>query len=141
MLRLRDVGGERSIRNADRLAAAAHAAMRGLPHEQVWAFFLNGRNDLIGATRLGEGGLHGCALTPLDVLRPVVLSGASGYALAHNHPSGEPTPSVSDWEMTRKLGEASDLLGVFFLDHVIVTQSPSIWVSMRDNERWNWGQS
>ena len=137
VLRLADVGGVTRIGCCDELVLAAQAAMRDLPHEQVWLFLLNGRNDVQGAIRIGEGGLHGCALRPVDVLRPAMLAGASAVALAHNHPSGDATPSAADVEMTRTLKEACELVGIYLLDHVIVTANPNVFTSMfRSLENW-----
>jgi DNA repair protein RadC len=62
-------------------------------------------------------------LRPADVLRPALEDAASGIVLVHNHPSGDPTPSRADVEMTRALLEACELLGLYFLDHVIVARS------------------
>jgi DNA repair protein RadC len=74
--------------------------------------------------------LHGCALRPADVLRPAVEDAASGIVLVHNHPSGDPTPSLADVQMTRALAAACQILGLRLLDHVIVARSGA--ESLRD---------
>lgn len=132
VLRLADVGGFTRISCADTAAAVGHALMKNVPHEQVWIVMMNGSNDLQGCVRVGEGGMHGCALRPSDILRPVLLAGASGYVVIHNHPSGDPTPSGADVELTRVLAEASELVGVYLLDHVIVTRDPNVWRSLKE---------
>jgi DNA repair protein RadC len=71
---------------------------------------------------VAQGGLHGCALTPGDVLRPAVRDGGSAFVLVHNHPSGDPVPSREDVAMTRLVAAAGELLGVPLLDHVIVAR-------------------
>jgi DNA repair protein RadC len=71
---------------------------------------------------VAQGGLHGCALTPGDVLRPAVRDGGSAFVLVHNHPSGDPFPSREDVAMTRLVAAAGELLGVPLLDHVIVAR-------------------
>ncbi len=93
-----------------------------LDHEQVWLLVLDGRNRLRSAQRVAQGGLHGCALTPGDVLRPAVREGGSAFVLVHNHPSGDPRPSREDVAMTRLVAAAGELLGVPLLDHVIVAR-------------------
>ena len=105
--------------------------MKGLPHEEVWACFANARNDITGLVRIAQGGMHGAAMTPADVLRPALLAGASGFVLAHNHPSGDPTPSSADVEMTKRLLAACSVVGVSMLDHLILTEAGE-WVSMVD---------
>lgn len=98
----------------------AYYDREALPHERVVAVFVNGRNEIVGMARVAEGGLHGCALTALDVLRPAIVAGASAILLAHNHPSGCPDPSTEDIMMTRHLAKACDAVGIPLLDHVVV---------------------
>lgn len=105
---------------------------RGLPHEQVWCLLLSGRNSVSGAVRVAEGGLHGCALQPADVLRPVLLGGVSRFVLAHNHPSGDPTPSVSDLATTRELSLAASTVGLHLVDHLVLCPRENLWRSIRE---------
>lgn len=108
------------------------SVMRRLPHEEVWVAFLNARNVVTGLVRVGQGGMHACALKPADVLRPVLGSDACAFILAHNHPSGDPTPSQNDIEMTRALIKASGVVGLYFADHLIVTERGD-WHSIRES--------
>ena len=101
----------------------------GLPHEEVWILLLNARNQPLGTARVSMGGLHGCALKPSDVLRPAIAASAAAIVMAHNHPSGDFTPSEADLEMTRRMLEAGDIVGVMVLDHLIFTPSGD-WISM-----------
>ncbi len=94
-----------------------------LPHEEVWLLCLDGRNALRSARRVAQGGRHGCALTPADVLRPAIEEAASGIALVHNHPSGDPTPSHADIVMTAALEEACRVVGLSLVDHVVVARA------------------
>jgi DNA repair protein RadC len=105
------------------VAAWAQPRLAGLDHEEVWLLCLDAKNALRSARRIAQGGLHGCALRPADVLRPALEDAASGIVLVHNHPSGDPTPSAADIDMTRALVEACQILGLYFLDHVIVARS------------------
>jgi DNA repair protein RadC len=100
----------------------ARPRLAALEHEEVWLLSLDGRNGLKTARRIAQGGLHGCALTPRDVLQPAVRDGASAIVLVHNHPSGEPGPSTQDVDMTRAVAMACDVVGVPLLDHVIVAR-------------------
>jgi DNA repair protein RadC len=134
LLRLSDVAGCERVTCADELARVGHRLTCDVPHEQVWIVLLNGKNELRGVVRVAEGGMHGAACTPSDILRPVLLGGASGFGMIHNHPSGDPTPSAADLQLTRTLVEASSTLGLCLVDHVVVTQHPQRWVSMRERE-------
>jgi DNA repair protein RadC len=105
------------------VAAWARPRLAALDHEEVWLLCLDAKNALRSARRIAQGGLHGCALRPADVLRPALEDAASGIVLVHNHPSGDPTPSAADIEMTRLLVEACQVVGLYLLDHVIVARS------------------
>ena len=78
------------------------------------------RNGLRLVKRVAQGGAHGCAVMPRDILRPALREGASAIILVHNHPSGDPTPSAADIDMTRRLIEAGDKLAVKVHDHIII---------------------
>jgi DNA repair protein RadC len=119
------VGGLQSAPRLNSFAAVSRWArpmLAGLEHEEVWLVSLDGCGGLRGARRIAQGGLHGCALTPQDVLRPAVRDAASTMVLVHNHPSGDPTPSGDDVEMTRAIESAAHVLGIRLLDHVIVAR-------------------
>jgi DNA repair protein RadC len=110
------------IGSFESVAAWARPRLAWLDHEEVWLLALDGRNGLKSAQRIAQGGLHGCALTPRDVLRPAVRDGASAFVLVHNHPSGDPAPSPEDVEMTRAVAIAADVVGVPLLDHVVIAR-------------------
>ncbi|HEX7669613.1 MAG TPA: DNA repair protein RadC [Polyangiaceae bacterium] len=112
-----------AIDSFDEVVNWARPRLVTLEHEEVWALSLDGRNGLVGAHRVAQGGLHGCALLPRDVLRPVIRDGASALVLVHNHPSGDPTPSAEDVRMTRALAAGASLVGLTLLDHVVVARS------------------
>lgn len=98
----------------------AYYRREALPNERVVAALLSGRNELIGFARVAEGGLHGAAVTASDILRPAIVAGATAVIVAHNHPSGDPTPSREDVIMTRHLRDACSVVGISLLDHVVV---------------------
>ena len=63
---------------------------------------------------------------PREVFAPAIRRGAAAVVVAHNHPSGDPTPSAQDIEVTQRLLEASNIIGIKLLDHVIVGQGRNI---------------
>jgi DNA repair protein RadC len=91
-----------------------------LDHEELWLLCLDARNALRSSRRVGQGGLHSCALTAKDILRPALRDGASSIILVHNHPSGDPIPSQADLAMTAEVDTACTTIGVPLVDHVIV---------------------
>jgi DNA repair protein RadC len=107
--------------NAATQTALAWYAAHEPAFESVILIGLNGKNRVIGVVEVSRGGMHGASLTPRDVLVPALVMGASAFVLAHNHPSGDPTPSREDIVMTAAIRAAADVVGCPLLDHVVVT--------------------
>jgi len=107
----------------ERVVDWAKPRLATLEHEEVWLLSLDGKYGLKSARRIAQGGLHGCALLTRDVLSPALRDGASAMILVHNHPSGDPSPSVEDIAMTRAVRAAAELVGVPLLDHVVVART------------------
>jgi DNA repair protein RadC len=83
--------------------------------------YLNTRNQPLACEQVAVGGLNVAALQPREVFGPALTLGAAAVILAHNHPSGDPTPSPEDLAVTRHLRDAGRLLGVEVLDHLVVS--------------------
>ncbi|WP_269522614.1 JAB domain-containing protein [Coraliomargarita parva] len=81
---------------------------------------LNRRNMPFGRVLISKGTASSCLVSPREVLRPCILSNATGMVVAHNHPSGDTSPSRADLQITRQLKDAAQAMGVDFLDHIIV---------------------
>ncbi len=94
-----------------------------LDHEELWVLALDRRHRLRGVRRVAQGGVHGCAAAPRDMLRGALLDGAATMLIAHNHPSGNPTPSEEDVRTTLELRDAGRLVGLPLLDHLVVTET------------------
>ena len=94
--------------------------MRHLRHESLRIALLDTRLRATRFLTLSEGSLNETVAHPRDILHPVVLHKSHGFLLAHNHPSGDPSPSRADRELTRRLASAAALLRIEFLDHVII---------------------
>jgi DNA repair protein RadC len=110
-----------TLRSSAEVAAWFTPRLGALVHEEMWVISLDGRNGLRGSRRVAQGGLHGCSIAARDVLRVAMLDGASSFVLVHNHPSGDPTPSVEDVHLTQRVLEAAMVVGTPLVDHVIVT--------------------
>ena len=81
---------------------------------------LNTRRRLIGHNLVTLGTLDTCTVHPREVFKPVIAVSGSAILLAHNHPSGDPTPSEADIKVTRDLVRAGQLLKIEVLDHVVI---------------------
>ena len=79
-------------------------------------------NRVRSVFRCGEGGASGCVMDPKIVFSRLLLDNCAAFVMAHNHPSGNPNPSVSDTMLTRDFRKAGEVLDIRFLDHIIVTE-------------------
>jgi DNA repair protein RadC len=96
---------------------------RTLAHAQVEEFhvvMLDVRGRLLRAERVAQGSISQCPVSPRDVLRAAIREGAHGVVFVHNHPSGDPSPSPEDADLTERLRAGAELVGVVARDHVIV---------------------
>lgn len=91
-----------------------------LPYEEFWLLLLNRANRVIKKHKISLGGVHGTVADPKIIFKTALEELASGMIVAHNHPSGNLTPSQQDIDLTRKLKEAGKLLEIQLLDHLIV---------------------
>jgi DNA repair protein RadC len=97
-----------------------HGRMRDLRKEQFWAVLLDGKNRVLREERVSEGSLTASLVHPREVFAPAIRESAGALVFVHNHPSGDPTPSVEDVEITRRLCSVAELVGIRVLDHVVV---------------------
>ena len=105
---------------------AAHIAQQLLGEslvEKAISLYLNNGRRLIGVHTVSVGTIDSTLVLPRDVLLPALMSGARSVIVAHNHPSGDPTPSPDDFEVTRRLYAAGELLGVTVDDSLIIGES------------------
>ncbi len=98
--------------------------------EHFWVIFLNAQNGYTGHHLVSTGSLSASIVHPREVLGPALREGAAHVILVHNHPSGEPTPSKEDVQLTRQLAEGARLLGIRLHDHLIVGNGTGNWVSL-----------
>lgn len=89
--------------------------------EQFKILLLNRANRVIGCCEISTGGMCSTVVDPKIIFVAAIKACASSIILAHNHPSGNLTPSSSDIELTKKLKEGGKLLDIMVLDHIIIT--------------------
>lgn len=94
--------------------------MADLKVEQAHAIFMNQNFRLIKSVKLSEGGITETSVDIRILMREAVLSGATIMAFVHNHPSGNTQPSKADDVLTQQIAKASQIMRIFFMDHVIV---------------------
>jgi len=92
----------------------------GHDREEMTALMLDAKNGIIGFHTIAIGSLTLAIIHPRETFKAAILLNASAVLLAHNHPSGDPTPSQEDRELTRRLVEAGKLLGIQVMDHLVI---------------------
>lgn len=101
-------------------ARVLHQYLDGADREHFVVLLLDTQNQIIGIHTVTVGTLDASLVHPREVFKPAILANASSVLLAHNHPSGDPTPSAEDRSITRQLRSAGELIGIDVLDHVVV---------------------
>jgi DNA repair protein RadC len=102
--------------------------------EHFYAVLLDNKHRKIKDVAVSQGSLTASIVHPRDVFAPVVRESAAAVVFVHNHPSGDPTPSKEDIEITRRLREVGDIMGVRVLDHIVVGDGR--YVSFVDDGYW-----
>lgn len=93
---------------------------QNLPNEHFVIFTLSTKNEVIGIHTVHVGSVNASIVHPREVFQRAILNNASSIILFHNHPSGNPSPSQEDIQVTRRLVEGGKMLGIDVLDHLIV---------------------
>ena len=90
------------------------------PEEYMYMICLNTKNRVIGVFEISHGNVNSSIVGTREVFQKALLANAVSIILMHNHPSGDPSPSKQDIEITRRLSEAGKLIGIEVLDHIII---------------------
>lgn len=97
-----------------------HDRLKDEKQENFYVLMLNNQNNVIGEERVSRGILDSAIIHPREVFKPAIRNSASKIILVHNHPSGNPSPSPEDIDISEKLMKAGEELGIRVLDSVIV---------------------
>ena len=108
------------IHDSASAAQAIRPFFTGLDREQFLVCCLDGKNAIIGVNVVSVGSLTMSIVHPREVFKPAILLNSQAIICAHNHPSGDPSPSPEDRQLTVRLRQAAELLGITLLDHVIL---------------------
>lgn len=94
--------------------------LAGLAQEVFLVIGVDVRNGMLDIVECNRGHVSGVEVHPREVFRPLVRMAAAGGVLVHNHPSGDPTPSAEDVELTKRLRDVGQILGIPIIDHVVI---------------------
>jgi len=112
--------GKILLRSTAEAASFFQAKLKGQPEEEVHVAFVNAKNAVTATECLQRGTVDQSAVYVRKVIERALAHKASGFILAHNHPSGDPTPSAHDQELTKAVKAAAATVGIRFLDHLII---------------------
>ena len=110
------------IRGPEDVFRHFHPRLRHEEQERFHVVLLDGRHRVLRQRLVSQGTLTASLVHPREVFRPALREAAAALVLVHNHPSGDPTPSREDREITERLVRAGEILGVPVLDHVVVAE-------------------
>jgi DNA repair protein RadC len=108
------------ISTPEDVVAVCAPQLRGVDKEHFWVMALNTKNRLIKMVEVSVGSLNASIVHPRELFREAVRASAASVIAVHNHPSGDPTPSGADIQLTSRLVKAGDVLGIEMLDHVVI---------------------
>jgi len=103
--------------------------------EHLWVIPVNTKYKVIGHNLVSMGCLNESIAHPREIFRPVIVAGAYGFLLIHNHPSDDVTPSTPDRAMVRKIREGAEIFDLAFLDNIIVpsTRNDAHYFSFKES--------
>lgn len=120
------------INSSDDANKILQSYLNGVDREHFVVILLNRKNGIIGINTVSVGDLSSSIVHPREVFKPAIVAGAASIIVAHNHPSGDPAPSRDDINVTKRLKEAGDILGINVLDHVIIGDGCYVSLKARD---------
>ena len=106
--------------SGDDVHALLGPEMAPLAQEQLRVLLLDNKNRVLGQRVVYQGNVSAAIVRTAEVVRPAVIEAAPRMIVAHNHPSGDPTPSPEDVAVTRAIAQAARLLDIELLDHVVI---------------------
>ncbi len=106
--------------------------MRYLEQEVVKTVLLDVKNKIIKIAEITKGGLSSSIVHPRDVFKEAIRKNSAAIIMAHNHPSGEPTPSSEDIRISKKIAKSGTILGIELVDHIIIGDGK--YVSLKEED-------
>jgi DNA repair protein RadC len=110
----------RTLSNPRETAASLMTVLQDEPAEVFAILCVTTKHRVIAYHEVSRGTLDSTLVHPREIFKAVLLANAAAIVAAHNHPSGDPTPSPDDLELTHRLAAAGDVLGIPLLDHIII---------------------
>lgn len=122
------------ITSADDAARLVRLDLMYLDHEEMHIILLDTRNQVVECIKRYKGTVNSSVLRIAEIMRPAITRNCPRIIVSHNHPSGDPTPSHEDIEVTHQLADAGKLLDIDLLDHIIIGNPR--YISLKEQLRW-----
>ena len=113
-------GKRETVKTPEDVIALVRSRLKGKKKEYFLALLLDTRNQLIRVAEISIGSLDSSIVHPREVFKEAVSASAASVLFAHNHPSGDPEASEDDINLTKRLAEAGEIMGIDVLDHIII---------------------
>lgn len=123
LVRTGQIKKRKKISSPKDVVNAIYDYLDGADREHMGIMCLNTKNEILNCTTAHIGSLNGATVHPREVFKTAILSNAASIIIFHNHPSGNPTPSKEDRNMTLRLKEAGKILGIELLDSIIIGET------------------
>ena len=111
---------QKKISSAEDVFNYFHERLKDKKQEEFWILMLNTQNIIIGEELISRGILDASIIHPREIFRPAIKNSASKIILVHNHPSGDPSPSDEDAQITKQIRNSSEHLDIDVVDHIII---------------------
>ncbi|GHO86682.1 UPF0758 protein [Dictyobacter formicarum] len=122
------------IQSADDAARLVRMELMYLDHEEMHILLLDTKNQVVECVKRYKGTVNSSVLRIAEIMRPAITRNCPRIIVSHNHPSGDPTPSAEDIEVTYQLAEAGKLLDIELLDHIIIGNP--LYISLKEKLNW-----
>ena len=133
-LQVSEVLQQGRVSSPGKVAELVMPRLRFLKQEHFLVIHLNTKNRVLAIETISVGTLDSSLVHPREVFRTAIKNSSASLILVHNHPSGEPYPSNEDLNITRRLKESGELLGIPILDHIIIGGNK--YISLREEGLW-----
>lgn len=126
---VKETSGKYEVDNKINLPSDVHIILKNIYEieneceEVMYLITLNTKNIVTGIFEVSRGNLNSSIVHPREVFKRAILNNSSSFILAHNHPSGDPTPSKEDVNITNRIKEGGKLIGIELLDHIIIGEN------------------
>lgn len=121
-----------TVKSPQDILKPVRSLLKGKKKEHFLVLSLDTRNHLVGIHKVSIGSLDCSIVHPREVFKEAIADSAASVIFVHNHPSGDPTPSSDDIQLTKRLTEAGEILGIEVLDHIVVCDEDYLSMKARN---------